>query len=171
MILGKFMWIAVLIILGTAGVTLSQEKKAATTKMPKEGMQMTDMSKDPHHMVGMAYKENALSFAKALRDMSARGKIEDVSLARTALDEIKRSMDKMDELHKSHMGKMSPEMATKMKPMMDKMLADMAAAKQHVTALETALGTDSPSAGDVHTHAAELADQLEKMGVESKGKM
>lgn len=157
---------AVLVL--SVGAALAQDKKAEMKPM-KAGMQMS--GKDPHHMIGMGYKQNALTFAQALRDMSAGAKIEDVILARAAFDEVKRSLGKMDELRQSHMGKMAPDMIAKMKPMMEKMQAGMAATREHVTALETALGSDTPSAQDVHTHAAELASQLEKMGMEGKGKM
>lgn len=141
---------------------LAQDKKMAEKKMQK-GMTMSEMSNSPQHLVMMAYRQNVLSFANALRDMAKSGNIQDVELARNALSEIKRSTEKMDEIHQTHMAKMSPDMREKMKPMMEKMQKEQAAVKEHVLALEKTLQTDAPVATEVETHAAALVLQLEKM--------
>lgn len=159
------------VLLGVGVVAAQDAKKMEKDKMKKDMMMDMDaMKSGPHHSVMMAYKQNVLTFAKALRDMSKGGKLADVDLARNAFAEIKQSMEKMDAIQKSHMSKMSPEMREKMKPMMEKMQADQVAVKEHILALEKALQVDSPDALAVEKHAAALVSQLEKMSMSEKKK-
>ena len=154
-------WTVVVVVLLSVGSITAQDAK----KMDKDKMKtdMAAMMKSPHHAVMMAHRHNVLMFAKTLRDMSSGGKLEDVDLARNAFAEIKHSMEKMDEIHQSHLGKMKPEMMTMMKPMMEKMQAGNMPVKEHITALENALQVATPNAMDVNKHAAALVMQLEKM--------
>ncbi len=154
-------WTAIVVVLLSVGSIAAQDSK-------KMKMDMMAMHKSPHHTVMMAYRHNVLTFAKSLRDMSAGGKLEDVELARNAFAEIKHSMEKMDEIHQSQMGKMKPEMMTMMKPMMEKMQAEQAIVKGHILELEKALQVATPNAMDVNKHAAALVMQLEKMGKSDK---
>lgn len=154
---------AVLIGLLGAGHGAAQEAK----KMKSESM-MAEMKNSPHHSVMMAYRQNVLAFAKALRDMSKSAQLEDAGLAREAFGEIKRGMERMDAVHQSHAGKMSPEMRDKMKPMMEKMQVDRAAMSAHVLALGKALEAATPDAREVEKHASALVSQLEKMTSDMK---
>lgn len=161
----KPIWIVAVLFLVSIIGTPAQDKP----KMMSRGeMKMSEMNKGAHHMTGMAYKQNALTFAKALRDMASTGQIEDVGLARNAFAEIKRSMEKMEAIHQAHMSKMSAEMREQMKPMMEKMQAEKAAMNEHLAALEKALLADSPNPSEVETHAAALVSQFEKMGMPEK---
>ncbi|MEP6902294.1 MAG: hypothetical protein ABJA66_11120 [Actinomycetota bacterium] len=161
-------WTAIAVVLLCVGSVVAQDGN----KMDKDMMMdMGAMQKSPHHAVMMAYRQNVLTFAKTLRDMTAGGKLEDVELARNAFAEIKRSMEKMDEIHQSQMGKMKPEMMTMMKPMMEKMQAEQAVVKEHTLALEKALQVATPNAADVNEHAAALVMQLEKMDMSNQKKM
>ena len=161
-------WAAIVVVLFSIGSVAAQVNK----KMTKDAMDMAEMKKSPHHVLMMAYQQNELTFAKALRDMTKNGKLEDVALARNAFAEIKRSMEKMDGIHQTHMASMSAEMRAKMEPMMAKMKpkmdADKAAMKEHIDALEKALQTDAPDGLVVQKHAAELVLQLEKMSAPEK---
>ena len=148
-------WTAIIVVLLSVGSIAAQDGK-------KMKMDMAAMMKSPHHTVMMAYRQNVLTFAKSLRDMTAGGKLEDVELARNAFAEIKHSMEKMGEIHQSQMGKMKPEMMTMMKPMMEKMQTENMPVKEHITALENALQVAAPNAMDVNKHAAALVRQLEK---------
>lgn len=133
-------------------------------------MDMAAMHKSPHHLVMMAYHHNLMTFSKALRDMSNGGKLEDVDLARNAFAEIKRSMEKMDEVHQLHKAMMKPEMITMMKPMMEKMQSENMLVKEHITELEKALSEATPNAMDVNKHATALVLQLEKSSMPDKKK-
>lgn len=152
-------WIAV-VVLSVASLSAQDAKK-----MPKEAMNMAEMSKSPHHIAMMAYRQSVLTFATALRDLARDGNIQDVDLARNVFAEIKRSMGEMDKIHQSHMGKMSPEMRERMKPMMEKMQSEKAVMNGHILALEKALEADSPDGQEVAKHATELVSQLEKMNM------
>ena len=158
-------WIVMMVILLSASTVFAQEKMDMKP-MPKDKMNMDEMHKSPHHKMMMAYHHNAIAFTQALWDMSSGGKIEDIDLARSAFGEIKRSLDRMEEIHKTHMagmGKMDPAMTEKMKPMMEKMEAENAALKGHVQALEKVLQANSPSASEVEMHAAVILLRLKKM--------
>lgn len=156
----KVMGMAIAMVLLAVGGIAAQDSKKMKMDMK---MDMAAMMKSPHRSVMMAYRQNILTFAKSLRDMTAGGKLEDVELARNAFAEIKHSMEKMDEIHQSQMGKMKPEMMTMMKPMMEKMQAENMLVKEHIAALENALQVAAPNAVEVNKHAAELVMQLEKM--------
>lgn len=98
--------------------------------------------------------------------MSAGGTLGNVDLARTAVAEIKHSIEKAEEIHAAHMatmGKMDAASMDKMKPMMDKMEADKAEIKSQVQALDTALQAAAPDAAAVNTHAAALLEKVEMM--------
>jgi len=158
------------VLLGVSGV-FAQDKKMDMKPMPKDGMDMSKMHADGHHALMMAYHHNAVAFTRALWEIAADGKIESVDLARAAFAEIKRSLEKMDEIHQMHMNmmpKMDTAMMEKMKPMMEKMEAEKAALKGHVQALENALQANSPSAQEIEMHAAALLLKLEKMDMPEK---
>lgn len=157
MLIGSMVALAVLFSV-TGGIAQDDKKMKMDTAMHKS----------PHHAMMMAHRQNVLTFAKTLRDMAKDGNFEDIELARNALVEIKRGMEKMDKVHQAHMGKMSSEMSEKMKPMMEKMQAEKAATREHVLALEKALLADSPNPLEVEKHAAALVLQLEKMGMSDK---
>ena len=136
--------------------------------MPKGEMKMDAMHKDGHHALMMAYHHNAMAFTRVLWDMSADGKIEDVALARSAFAEVKRSMEKADEIHKTHMGgmdKMDAAMMEKMKPMMDKMVVENAVLMMHMSMLDKALQASTPDSQEVAMHTAYLILKFEKMNM------
>lgn len=152
----------------TAGSVFAQDKKM---DMPKDRMDMAKMHADGHHALMMAYHHNAVAFTRILWEMTADGKIEDISLARAAFAEIKESLERMDEIHKMHMSKMAPmdaAMMEKMKPMMEKMETEKAALMGHVLALGNGLQAGSPSAHETEMHAAVLLLKLEKMATNAK---
>jgi hypothetical protein len=163
-------WLAVItVLLCVGGIAAQDGKKMNKDKMKKDMMMdMSAMKKSPQHMVMMAYRQNVSTFAAALRDMTAGGKMEDIELARKAFAEIKRGMENMDDIHKSHMSKMSADKLEMIKPMMEKMQAENALMKEHILALEKALQGAAPVAADVNAHAAALVSQLEKMNMSDK---
>jgi heme/copper-type cytochrome/quinol oxidase subunit 2 len=156
--------LAVILLSVTSAFT--QDKPMGMKPMPKDGMDMAAMQKDGHHALMMAYHHNAAAFTRALWEMTADGKIEDLNMARVAFAEIKRSIEKMDEIHHMHMstmGKMDAAMTEKMKPMMEKMESEKASVKVHVQALESSVQGTSPRAQDIEMHAAALLLKLERM--------
>jgi hypothetical protein len=166
-------WSVFAVIIFLVGATAAQDKKAAMKPMPKDKMTMAAMHKDGHHTLMMAYHHNAVAFTRALWELSSDGTIE-LDAGRAAFAEIKRSMDKMDEIQKTHMaamGKMDAAMMEQMKPMMEKMDAEKAAVKRHLQSLESALGASAPNAQEIEMHSAALLMKLEKMGMPEKMNM
>lgn len=158
--------LTVVVLFGSAA--FGQDKKM---DMPQNGMDMAKMHADGHHTLMMAYHHNAIAFTRALWDMSADGKIDDINMARAAFAEVKRSLGKMEEIHQMHMStmpKMDAAMVDKMKPMMEKMESEKAALKAHVQALEMALQANSPNAQEIEMHAAAILLRLEKMDMPEK---
>lgn len=155
------------VIVFSASSMFAQQRKPMPVKpMPMDGRDMPMMPKDGHQALMMAFHHNAMAFTRALWEMSSDGSIENVDLARAAFAEIKRSLEKMEEvhqIHKSTMGKMDPAMMEKMKPMMEKMEAEKAALKGHIQALEAAMQSGAPRAQEVEMHTAAILLRLEKM--------
>ena len=152
-------------ILLSASAVFAQDKKMDMKSMPKDKMNMDEMHKSPHHKMMMAYQHNAMTFTRTLWDMTSDGKVVDVDLARNAFAEIKKSMERMEDIHKSHMakmGKMDAAMMEKMKPMMEKMGADASVMKMHMMMLEKALQADAPDPQEVSMHAGWILLKLEK---------
>ena len=159
-------WTVMMVLLLSVGTVFAQDKKMEMKPMPKGEMNMDEMHKSPHHKMMMAYHHHAVAFTKLLWEISSDGKIEDVDLARNAFGEIKRSLDRMEDIHKAHMatmGKMDAAMMEKMKSMKDKMEAEKAALKGHINSLEKALQANSPNASEVEMHAAVILLRLKKM--------
>ena len=84
----------VLFIALSTSIVFGQNKMQDDMKM--QDKMMMEMMNSPHHKVMMAYRQNAVTFAKVLWELSSDGKIEDVDLARNAFAELKKSMEKMD---------------------------------------------------------------------------
>ena len=159
-------WSVFAVIIFLVGATVAQDKKAAMKPMPKDKMTMAAMHKDGHHTLMMAYHHSAVAFTRALWELSSDGTIE-LDAGRAAFAEIKRSMDKMDEIQKTHMAAMGKMDAA----MMEKMDAEKAAVKRHLQSLESALGASAPNAQEIEMHSAALLMKLEKMGMPEKMNM
>ena len=152
--------------LATATTAFAQDDKMDMKPMPGMDMGMGKMHKSPHHKMMMAYHHNAIGFTQALWDMSSGEKIEDIALARSAFGELKRSLDRMEEIHQTHMAsmdKMDAAMMEKMKPMMDKMKAAGAIVKTHVIMLDKSLMATNPDVREVEMHSAVILMRLKKM--------
>lgn len=166
-----FLWKVMIFAIATATTALAQDKKMDMKSMPKGEMNMNEMHKDGHHALMMAYHHNAIAFTRVLWDISSDGKIEDVDLARAAFAEVKRSMERADEIHKTHMAgmdKMDAAMMEKMKPMMDKMAAEKAVIMMHMSMLDKALQATSPDAQEIAMHTAFLILKFEKLSMPEK---
>src|ERR1035438_3275245 len=70
---------------------------------------MSGMMSGPHHVLAMAYRENLITFARALQTQVAQSKIVDLDLARPATAEMRRSFDQMNLHHKAHMAMMGDQ--------------------------------------------------------------
>lgn len=126
-------------------------------------MDMSKMKQDPHHMLMSAYMKDMARFARMLRDQALTPKGPDVEFARAAVAELRHDLDALEAIHAKHMDGMSPEMKTKMKARMDKMVKGQAMIKEHVIALETAVQAGQPDAKEVAMHANDLVKHFAMM--------
>ncbi len=147
--------VIVLMLLSVAGLA-AQDRKVMK-------MKLAEMEKSPSHTLMMAYRYNLLTFAKPLREMAKGSKLDDVEMARKAFAELKRSMEKMEEVHLLQMSKMTAEMTEIMYPTMEKMQAENMSIKENIIELEKALKPSGPNAKDVYKYAAAIVSQFEKM--------
>jgi hypothetical protein len=145
----KISALIIFVLVGINGVSAQNTKSIIK-------MKMAEMEKSPRHLMTMAYRNNLKKFSETLRDITKDGKSAEVESARKALSEIKRSMEKTEEFHLLHMQTMTAEMNEIMFPMMEKMYAENALIKEHITALEKALKADTPDMSEVNKHAAEI---------------
>lgn len=117
---------ALMFLLSSAAtVGRAQTPAPAAGKMPEHrhdmpGMPgMTGMMNGPHHVLAMAYRENLITFTRALQQQVTGSKIVDRDMARPAVAEMRRSFDQMQLHHKAQMAMMADQ------PMADKKAADM----------------------------------------------
>lgn len=132
---------------------------------------MMNMANEPHHVLAMAYKDNLMNFAKALREQAAKAKTVDLEFARAAVAEMKRSFDQMQEHHQDHMKTMDETMKTQMADMMKQMDAHHSAIQEHLAALDKEVQTSAPDAKGISTHVAEILKQCDGMAKMHGGSM
>ena len=132
----------------------SQSATQGRKEMSHDHMMM-DMASEPHHVLAMAYKDNLVSFAKALRQEAAKAKTVNLEFARTAVAEMKRSFDQMQEHHQDHMKTMDDKMKAQMADMMKQMDAHHSAIQEHLAALDKEVQTSAPDAKSISNHRSE----------------
>ena len=140
------------------------QKQAGMSGMKSE---MSEMMQSPNHKLMMAYMRSMSEFATALRNEALKVAPLDVEFARATVAELRHNLDAAESLHQKHMGMMSAEMQSKVKPMMEKMDKDRTMVKEHVAALETAVSAEKPDSKQVAAHANALLKQLGMMSMGS----
>ncbi len=145
---------------------------------------MSAMMKGAHHVLAMAYRDNVVTFAQALRAHVAQSKAVDLDLARPAVAELRRSFEQMQQHHKAHAamagGMMRGEPMAGDKTLRDTMMHErmkaghatspmpdmmqgmdmrLAALNEHLTALESELNADAPEPAKVSAHTTAIVQQ------------
>ena len=139
----------------------AQEIKKDDKKTQKE-MKMSEMNEGPHHAMMMPYQQNMVNFAKALRGLAKEARTWDADFARTAVAEIKRSAEGIDEVHRKHERTKSAETREKMKPMMEEMKKEQAELNEQILALEKAAASNTLNAKEIEIRTAAIISELEK---------
>ena len=135
----------------------------------QQGMSM--MMNMPHHVLAMAYRDNMLTFAKALRGRVAQSKTVDVDLARPAVAEMRRSFDQMRQHHQAQMAMMGDSARSAMSAAMKGMDGHLTALGEHLSALESVVGGSAPDPAKVTEHTSEIIKQCTAMsGMPMQGK-
>jgi hypothetical protein len=166
-----------LTILITSGVAATSQPKQG--EMPKgkmsknrQGMMgMSAMRKEPHHLLAMAYKDNLVNFAKALRQQAAVTKTVNPEFARAAVAEMRRGFDQMQQHHQDHMKTMDEKMKAQMADMMKQMDAHHLAIKEHLAALDKEVQTSTPDAKSISKYVAEILKHCDGMAKMHAGTM
>ena len=166
-----------LTILITSGVAAtSQQKQGEMPKgqMPQHQQGMMDMSamkQEPHHLLAMAYKDNLVNFAKALRQEAVEPKTVNPEFARAAVAEMKRSFDQMQQHHQDHMKTMDEKMKVQMADSMKQMDAHHSAIQGFLAALDKEVQTSAPDSKSISKYVAEILKHCDGMSKMHAGTM
>lgn len=127
------------------------------TKMPmhQEGMKgMPGMMDGPHHVLAMAYRDNLMTFAKALQGQVTKTKSVNLDMARPAAAEMRRSFDQMKEHHLAQVSMMGDHPTPAMMDTKQHMETHLTAVNEHLTELEAELNAAAPDPKKVAEHTA-----------------
>ena len=174
--------IAATILMVSGAAAISQQggsgmppsSKQSQGKMPQHQQGMMDMSamkQEPHHLLAMAYKDNLVNFAKALRHHAAEAKTVNPEFARAAVAEMRRSFDQMHRHHQDHMKAMDEKMKAQMAGMMKQMDAHHSAIQEHLAAVDKKVQTSAPAAKGIAMHVAEILKHCDGMAMMDAGTM
>jgi hypothetical protein len=145
------------------------EQKQQAMKHDMSQMDMSAMMKEPHHLLAMAYMHNVGVFAKAVNAHATSGGAIDASFARSAVAEIRRSLDEHDKHMKEHMQAaahrqmMSGDMRAHMEQMMKEMETHQAKLKDAVASLEKDVRGTSPDAKRLASDSSDILKHLDEM--------
>ncbi len=166
--------LTILIASGVAATSLQMQGEMPKGKMSKDQhgmMGMSAMNQEPHHLLAMAYMDNLVNFAKALRHQAAAATTVNPEFARAAVAEMKRSFDQMQQHHQDHMKAMDEKMKAQMADRMKQMDAHHLAIKEHLAALDKEVQTSAPDSKSISKYVAEILKQCDGMAKMHAGTM
>jgi len=163
--------IAATIFIVSGATAIGQQGASGMPQHQQGMMDMSAMKREPHHLLAMAYKDNLVNFAKALRQAAAEAKTVNSEFARSAVAEMKRSFDQMQQHHQDHIKAMAEQMKTHMADMMKQMDAHHAAIKDHLAALDKEVHTAAADSKSISGHVAEILKQCDGMSKTHAGTM
>lgn len=131
--------------------------------MDMSRMDMASMMNEPHHVLAMAYMQNIGTFAKALHSQAEGSSPLDTKFARDVVDEMKRSLERMEDHRGRHKQAMSEETRSRMAAMMKDMDMNCSMLKDAISALEQDVQADPPDSRQVATDSAHVLMHLDEM--------
>ena len=161
-----------LLLTGVVASVAAQTPKPAAAKMPEhqggmndmQGMKgMNGMMSGPHHALAMAYRDNLVTFAKALRSDVTTSKAVNLDVARPAVAEMRRSFDQMKQHHQAHVATMGDHMDSSMTAMKQHAESHMLALSEHLVALDAEVNGPSPDGKKVSAHVTEILSECAAM--------
>lgn len=164
--------IVALLVSVAASTGMAQTPKTASGKMPQhqDGMKgmkdmrdMRGMMGGPHQVLAMAYRDNLVTFARALRGQVNETKSVRLDFARPAVSEMRRSFDQMKEHHQAQMKVMADRSDPPTSRMMQQMDTHLSALGEHLTALESEIGASTPDYKKVSEHSTVILKQCAEM--------
>ncbi len=168
--------VTAMLLFGAVSVLAQAEKKHDAQSPMQHGMSKTEMSSmmnQPHAALAMAYRQNIVTFGKTLHSQAKGGGPLDLSLARTAVAEIRRGFDQMEAHHGEHAKTMNDDMRARMAARMKDMDTHRAMLRDAVVALENDVRAAQPDARQIAGDSANLLkhlDAMSKMHDARKGK-
>ena len=131
---------------------------------------MKQMTSNPHHMLAMAYHDNLMNFSHQLMKMAKQGETVPREFARTAVAEMRRSVDAIEKHHAEAMHSMHG-MKEPPGDMHKKMEQHMASVKGHIRDLEELTKKDRIASQDVLKHLNAMIEECEGMECGAMGDM
>ena len=170
-----------LLLTGVVASVAAQTPKPAAAKMPEhqggmkdmQGMKgmkdmqglngMNGMMSGPHHVLAMAFRDNLVTFAKALRSDVTTSKAVNLDVARPAVAEMRRSFDQMTQHHQAQVAMMGAHPDSSMTAMTQHMEAHMSGLSEHLVALDAEVNGPSPDGKKVSAHVTEILSECAAM--------
>ena len=156
-------------LMSSATATSMAQTHPDSAKMPRHqenqhrGEMMQGTMGGPHHVLAMAYRDNLVTFARALQKQVTQSKTVNLDLARPAATEMRRSFDQMKEHHQAQATMMGSHADSAMSDMKQHMVSHLTAVGEHLTALESELNASVPDPTAVSKHTAGILKECEGM--------
>ena len=129
----------------------------ATMDMRQPGSAgMSKMSEESRRALAMAYAQSIAIFAKTLRDKVQSTQTVDTGFGLGIVDEMKRSLDAIEQSHREHSASMAVSTQSQMGAMMQEMQTRISALRQNLTALEGNLQAEAPAISSVVQRTDEI---------------
>ena len=130
--------------------------------MQHRSMDMTKMMREPHHVLAMTYLQNVANFTRALRDQVKSANAVDEEFARSAVAEIRRNFDAMQQHLGDHKKAVPADMGSHagMIQEMDKHVTEI---RMTLELLEKDVQNGAPVASKVAGRADEIVKHIEMM--------
>lgn len=119
-------------------------------------VEMMDMVGGPHQVLAMAYRDNLVTFAKALRGHGSKQTPVNVDVARPAVQEMRRSYNEIVQHHSAQVALTTGNRDSSMSHKKAHIDSHLAALGQHLTALESVVNSATPDPQQVSAHTAEI---------------
>lgn len=143
-------------------VTVLLPSFPATVQAHETGtMSHKEMMRNPQHMLMMAYHNNVMTFGHKLYKVAKQGETVPRDFARTAVAEMKRSIDEMERYRASAMA--GAPAGAQQSDMHKKMDQHLVSVKTHLRELEDLAKTEPVRSADVVKHLDEMWRECDEM--------
>lgn len=95
--------ITVFVVTAISCITAVAMPVLANALNTRDAIDLQNITREPQHILAMAYKDNLSTFAKTLRRPAGQSTVVNSIMTRAAVAEMRRSFDLMTQLFQSHM--------------------------------------------------------------------
>jgi hypothetical protein len=155
--------IAIAIVTVTALPSFAGAQPPAPAKTMQQHPQMRqELMRNPEHLLMVGYRKNLMTFGHILENVARQGDTVPADLARTAVAEMRHSVDQIEKFRPVAQRAMPAEMQQPgMQKMMDQHLVDV---KTHLRQLDDLSRSDRIPSQDVLKHLQPIFEGCQKMG-------